>query len=204
MHRAALRQGEFRGYFKRTHPAPMHISLTRNIMVHHFDRFVCEGLMTAHNFELHQEEAVMFERPHVVVTNRRLLVVRGMAKTKTDAVVPLGEVGAPTKLNGGQQSRVGAGAKLFGGGAAIFIVQIFFEQISNVGDRVGLILFVTGFMALLVGGYFLIGSFLGAKPNTLMIFPMADGEEVVVRFPDWDNPEADELTRQFARAKRAI
>jgi hypothetical protein len=37
-----------------------------------------------------------------------------------------------------------------------------------------------------------------------MIFPMADGEEVVVRFPDWDNPEADELTRQFARAKRAI
>ena len=182
----------------------MHISLSHNIMVHHFDRFVCEGLMAAHYFELHQEETVMFERPHVVVTNRRLLVVRGMAKTKTDAMVLLGEVGAPTKLNGGQQSRVGAGAKLFGGGAAIFILQIFFEQISNVSDRVDLILLVTAFMALLVGGYFLIGSFLGAKPNPLMIFPMADGEEIVVRFPDWDNPEADELTRQFARAKRAI
>ena len=160
--------------------------------------------MAEHNFDLHNEEQVMFERPHVVVTNRRLLVVKGMVKTKADAEVSLSDVGIPKKLNGGQKDRLADGAKLFVGGSAVIFLEVVMEQFADINDSIETVFFVLGALAAVVGVYFLLGSFLGVKPNTLMVFPMADGEEIVVRFPEWDNPEADELNRQFSRAKRAI
>ena len=160
--------------------------------------------MAEHNFRLDNEEKVMFERPHVVVTNRRLLAVNGRPKTKTDALVPLRDVGSPKKLNGGQQNRLGLGVKMFVGGSAVVILEALAEQVADISQNIGPALFAVGALTAVVGLYFLVASLLQVKPNTMMVFPVSDGDEIVVRFPEWDNPEAEELTRQFARAKRAI
>ena len=186
------------------HPRPVHKAATRNIIVHHFDNFVREGLMTEHDFTLMPEEQVMFERPHVVVTNRRLLAVNGRPRTKGDVELPLNDVGSPKKLNGGQTNRRAAGIKLFGFGVGLIALQVIAEPIIGVNDVIDLTLFVAGALAAVVGTYFLLASVLNVKPNTLVVFPVAEGDEVVVRFPEWDSPDADELTLQFARAKRRL
>ena len=183
---------------------PVYKTATHNIIVHHFDTFVCEALMTEHEFSLMPEEQMMFERPHVVVTNRRLLAVEGRLKTKGDVEMPLKDVGTPKKFNGGQQDRRSAGVKALGLGLGIIALEVFAEPAIGLNDTIELVMFVVGALATVIGTYFLLASLLYVKPNTIVVFPVAEGDEVVVRFTEWDSPDADELILQFARAKRRL
>lgn len=160
--------------------------------------------MTEHNFTLLPEEQVMFERPHVVVTNRRLLAVNGRSRSYENVELSLREVGTPKKFNGGQKDRKVAGAKLLGLGLGIIVLELLAEQVANINDNIEMIMFVIGALATVVGVYFLVASLMHVKPNTTVVFPVVEGDEIVVPFPEWDSTEADELTLQFARAKRRL
>ena len=52
--------------------------------------------------------------------------------------------------------------------------------------------------------YFLTVSLVQVKPNTTLVFLLAEGGEIIVPFPEWDSLEAEELTKQFARVKSGL
>jgi hypothetical protein len=160
--------------------------------------------MTENKFVPEPDEQVMFERPHVVITDRRLFVLNGRIRPSEDIDMPLREVGTPKKVNGGQKNRRTEGAKLFGAGAVFLGLEIFIELNGNLDQRLEAVLFVVGALAAVIGLYFFLASLMQTKPNTMVLFPVAEGREVIVRFPDWDSPDADELTIQFGRAKRRL
>ena len=61
---------------------------------------------------------------------------------------------------------------------------------------------VVGSVGSMVGLYMLLNDLFRPKPNTTVIFPIFDGKDIISSYPDWDNPEAEELVRNFARVKR--
>ena len=160
--------------------------------------------MTDHEFALMPDEQVMFERPHVMVTNRRLMAENLRSKSSGNVDMSLSDVGSPKTFNGGQQDRRSAGAKFLGVGVGVVALQVLAEPVVGVNDFVELILFVIGALAAVVGVYFLMASLLYTKPNTMVVFPVVEGDDILVRFPEWDSSDADELTLQFARAKRRL
>lgn len=173
-------------------------------MGHRTETLVPEGVMTDHNFALLPEERVMFERPHVVVTDRRLLATNGISKSNTQVEISLREVGAPKKYNGGQKNRLALGARLFGSGATVLVLEILAVSTVGINQYIEAAMFVGGMLAAIVGLYFMLASLVQVRPNTTVVFPVAEGDQIVVPFPEWDSPEADELTRQFRRAKRSL
>lgn len=160
--------------------------------------------MTGHNFNLCSDEQLIFERTHVVLTDKRLLVLSSRSKSESKKEVLLSDVDYPKKYNGGQKSRTVAGIKLLSGGMAALVIEWIVAEIVSLNETVEALLFVVGALSAVIGMYFLTVSLVQVKPNTTLVFLLAEGGEIIVPFPEWDSPEAEELTKQFARAKSGL
>ena len=114
-------------------------------------------------------------------------------------------MGAPNKFNGGQYGKRAIGVRLLIGGAAVVAAGAVFRSIIiQIGYLAEPIVFVVGSVGSMVGLYMLLNDLFRPPPNTTVIFPVFDGKDVIVSYPDWDNPQAEEMVRSFARVKRGM
>ena len=152
-----------------------------------------------------EEEAALFADDRIAVTRRRLIGNFGSAKEGAFDESELGAVGAPNKFNGGYHGRRPLAFRLLAGGAVGVAAGAVFRQALNaVWFGLEALVFLAGALAFTVGVYLLINSLFRNRPNTTVIFPVLEGDEIIASYPDWDNPRAEELTRSFARAKRSL
>ena len=151
------------------------------------------------------EEAVLFADDRIAVTANRLVGNFGTAKEGAFDESELGSVGAPNKFNGGYQSRRGLAYRLLGVGLAVIVAGVYFQNVLRaIHYTLDPLVFLIGALAATAGIYLLINSLFRNRPNTTVIFPVLEGDEIIASYPDWDNPKAEELTRSFARAKRSL
>ena len=148
---------------------------------------------------LHSGEKVLFEKGPAILTDQRLVAEPfgsdGLVET------PLADLASFRQVNGGQQSRVREGSQAIGVGVVVLIIG---TLAGGASDLIEAIMFFTGALALLLGLYFVLSSAMRIKPHTLVQFQTIVSHDVIVPFPGWDNPDAEELTRAFVRAKRAL
>ena len=156
-------------------------------------------------FELLQDEEIVLEDEQAVITNKRIIGNFGDASEGGFDAYELAEVGAPNKFNGGQYGRRAIGVRLLIGGAAIVAVGVVFRSIIiQLGYIAEPLIFVVGAVGSMVGLYMLLNDLFRPPPNTTVIFPVFDGKDIIVSYPDWDNPQAEEMVRSFARVKRGM
>lgn len=156
-------------------------------------------------FELLQDEEIVLEDEQAVITNKRLIGNFGDASEGEFDAYELAEVGAPNKFNGGQYGKRAIGVRLLIGGAAVVAAGAVFRSIIiQIGYLAEPIVFVVGSVGSMVGLYMLLNDLFRPPPNTTVIFPVFDGKDVIVSYPDWDNPQAEEMVRSFARVKRGM
>ena len=156
-------------------------------------------------FELLQDEEIVLEDEQAVITNKRMIGNFGDASEGGFDAYELAEVGAPNKFNGGQYGRRAIGVRLLIGGAAIVAVGVVFRSIIiQLGYIAEPLIFVVGAVGSMVGLYMLLNDLFRPPPNTTVIFPVFDGKDIIVSYPDWDNPQAEEMVRSFARVKRGM
>ncbi len=148
---------------------------------------------------LHSGEEVLFDKGPVILTNQRLVADALGAEGPVET--PLTDLASFRQLNGGQESRARQGSQAIAIGAALLIVGTLARGASELIEAV---LFIIGALALLLGLYFVLSSALRVKPHTVVQFQTVLSKDVIVSFPGWDSPDAEELTRLFLRAKRAL
>ena len=151
-----------------------------------------------------RSEEIRFEDEFVVLTDKRLIGNFAAGSDGDFDASELRDIGPPDKFNGGYQSRRTIGLQLLLGGAAIVIVSSAARSVIGVHQMAEAVLFLVGALSATVGLYLVLNSLFRNAPNTTVIFPVIDGEDIVASYPDWDSPKADELIRQFARTKRGI
>lgn len=182
-------------------------------------------------YELLRGEEIVLEQDRIVLTNMRLIGNFDSAGEEGPDAPELREVGAPNKFNGGRVSRRQLAYALMFGGLAILALQVLLfsrftefigveqqitivevdgerEIISNAAydwwSRIDAVIFLLGSASAMVGLYLLLNGLFRPSPNTTVIFPVLEGRDIIASYPEWDNPQAEELVRAFARTKRGI
>ena len=148
---------------------------------------------------LHSGEKLLFDKGPAILTDQRLVAEALGADGPVET--PLGDLASFRQVNGGQLSRIRDGSQAIGFGVVVLIIGMLAR---GAAELIEAILFIIGALPLLLGIYFVLSSALRVKPHTLVLFQTMISDDVVVSFPGWDNPDAEELTRAFVRAKRAF
>ena len=154
------------------------------------------------SIKLLDNEEILFEDEQIVVTTQRLIGNFETAEEGDFDEAGLRDVAAPNKFNGGYHSRRWIALRLLAAGIVAVLVGVWVESNLDLGDIVDALIFVAGTVAAMVGLYMLVNSLFRRAPNTTVIFQVFGGPHVVASYPEWDNPQAEELVGQFARAKR--
>ena len=154
--------------------------------------------------ELLSDEEIRFQDDQVIVTNRRLIGNLDSSPIGKYSGINLTEVGPPNKFNGGRQGRKGLGLRLMISGLAIIAAEVIFQMQFGLNQQVEAALFLLGSLGAVIGLYLVLNSLFRPAPNTTIIFPVLEEDDIIVSYPEWDNPDAEELVRRFARAKRGI
>ena len=148
---------------------------------------------------LHSGEKVLFDKGPAVLTNQRLVAEALGADGPVET--QLGDLASFRKVNGGHESRLRQGSQAIGGGAVLLIIGSLVRSSSELIEK---ILFFIGALAVIFGIYVVLSSAIRVKPHTLVQFQTIALRDVIVSFPGWDNPDAEELTRVFVQAKRGL
>ena len=154
--------------------------------------------------ELLQDEEIVFEDEQTIITNMRLVGNFGASKDVEFNAYELAEIGAPKKFNGGQYGKRSIAVRLLIAGAAIVLAGALLQPIIQPDPRIEALVFVVGAVGAMVGLYMLLNDLFRPPPNTTVIFPVFDGKDIISSYPDWDNPDAEDLVRSFARIKRGM
>lgn len=160
--------------------------------------------MSERSYRLLPQEDVMYEGPSVTLTNHRLMANIGRSDDGSFDEALLTDIAAPQKYNGGKYTNKGSGARILVAGAVVLVFEFLFETAVGLNVVIALLLFLAGAVGATVGLYLIVGGLFQVKPSTTLVFPKTDGGQIIVPFTDWDSPDAEELTRQFARAKRGF
>ena len=154
--------------------------------------------------ELLDNEEIRYQDDQIVVTNRRLVGNFDSTEVGRFSDIGLSEVGPPNKFNGGREGRKGAGLRLLATGLVLLVGEIYVQTTFGLNQRVEAAVFLLGALAATVGFYLVLNSMFRPAPNTTIIFPVLEGDDIIASYPEWDNPDAEQLVRSFARAKRGI
>ena len=154
------------------------------------------------DIDLLDEEEVLFEDEQIVVTTQRLIGNFETAEEGDFDEAVLREVSAPKKFNGGYHSRRSIALRLLAAGIVAILVGAWAETNINFPDLIDALIFVAGAVAAMVGLYMMVNSLFRRAPNTTVIFDVYGGPHIIASYPEWDNPQAEDLVSQFARAKR--
>ena len=159
--------------------------------------------MCALRIKLQRDEKVVFESERAVITSHRLLanLDRKNREVVTDDV-SLGNVTNFKKDSRGEESQYRLGLKIIGAGVLLSLVQVIFSSLPSL---LAIMLFMGSAAAVVAGIYLILNrGFLRVKPTTTVVFTVVGSRDVPVYFPGRDNPDADELTRRYVRAKRDL
>ena len=160
--------------------------------------------MSERSYRLLPQEEVIYEGPGVVLTSQRLMTNVGASSDGSFEEAPLTDIEAPKKYNGGKYGHKNRGVALLGAGAVVLAVEILVQAAVGMPDTIESALFLVGSLGVTIGLYLIIGGVFQVKPNTTVVFPKMGGGQIIVPFKGWDSPDAEELTRQFAKAKRGF
>ena len=158
------------------------------------------------------EENVFYENESVILTNERL-IAKSLKKKSIErwTETKIGDLFSPKKENGGKQGKLYLGGRMASAGIIMILVQMVpyylldMNLVRSLGGFVENLFFAVSMLLLTIGGYFALGSYLNPKPHTSVWFVCpGDGDDVILIFDGWDNEEAEELTRQFRRARRML
>ena len=158
------------------------------------------------NIRLLPGESIILEVEEAVLTNQRLLASwkgpRGGAPTVEKSLDDILEY---EKLNGGRESRVLLGLQLIGAGLALLVVNLILHSVTGgLPELVDSVLFIILAAALIYGTYVLALSYVNPRPRTTILFTDVEAKTFALIFPGWDNPQAQEFTVRFDRAKQDL
>lgn len=154
--------------------------------------------------ELLEDEEIRFQDDQIIVTNRRIIGNLDGSPVGKFSGKSLSEVGPPNKFNGGRHGRKALGLRLMLGGLAVIGIEVYVQIQFGLNSQVEAALFLVGSLAAVIGLYLVLNSLFRPAPNTTVIFPVLEGDDIIASYPEWDNEDAEELVRRFARAKRGI
>ena len=154
--------------------------------------------------ELLEDEEIRFQDDQVIVTNRRIIGNLDETPVGKFSGTSLSEVGPPNKFNGGRHGRKALGLRLMLIGLAIIGFEVYIQIQFGLNPQIEAVLFLVGSLGAVVGLYLVLNSLFRPAPNTTVIFPVLEGDDIIASYPEWDNQDAEELVRRFARAKRGI
>ena len=158
------------------------------------------------------EEKILYENEIVVLTNERL-IAKSLKKGSMEdwKETKIGDLFSPKKENGGKEGKLNLGSKMASAGFIMILMQMGPYYLLNInlvrffGGFVENVFFAVSMLFLTIGGYFVLGSYLNPRPHTSVWFVCpGGGDDVILIFDGWDNKEAEELSRQFRRAKRML
>lgn len=155
------------------------------------------------NVRLEIGEEVLYQTERAVLTNKRLLASldRKSRNQPTDEA-DLKDISGFQKLSGGQESRMKQGVISLIIGLALTLIQVTLS--GSVSYKIEGFFFMVSALAILIGIYLVLSSFMRIQPNTTVVFNVVGSRDIPVRFPGKDSPLADEMTRLFARTKRGL
>ena len=158
--------------------------------------------MDTPNIHLEGGEEVLLESGGATLTNKRLVIWRrGSKNSDAPQEVPIRDISSFKKANGGEESRLSLGAGAVAFGVAILLIEAMIPQLQ---DTLELVVFLVGSLSAAGGLYISVRSLLRIKPRTIVQFLVPGGDDVYVVLSGHDSPEADDLTRRFARVKRGL
>ena len=159
--------------------------------------------------QVNQTEDVTYQSPYAAVTTIRVLALN--PKTKQWDSAALDDCIYPQIKNGGKLDRRPLGSKLLLIGLIMVSLQLLpyfllnFNPLKPLGGFVEALYFMASMISLSVGAYFLIGSWLNARPHTTVLFTlMPDQKHLIAVFPEWDSKDAEIFANHFRRAKRNL
>ena len=128
-----------------------------------------------------------------------------MGGPKEPSEAPIGQISRFQKVVGGNDSRMALGGQFAAVGLALIGLQVAIETIGpDVPDKLESAVFLLGAVIVVIGLYMALDSLLRVRPHTTLFFLTMGKNDLIVSFPGRHNPEADELTRHFARVKRGL
>jgi hypothetical protein len=163
--------------------------------------------MLSQNVQLQENEQVLYENERVVLTTQRVLA---NFKTTANGISPrdqalIKDIATVQKVNGGQESRLRPGLRLFGAGVALGALELVLDlALGSIPRILDGILFLISAVLIGVGGYMLVTSFVRVMPHTTVLFIIFGRKEIAVTYPGQFSEEADKLANAFTRAKRAL
>ena len=159
--------------------------------------------------QLDSLEEISYESPYAIITSDRVLALNPKSKEWESA--NLEDSISPQIKNGGKLDRRPLGSKLLVVGLILVVLQLVpyllfnFNPLRPLGNIVESIYFMASMICVSVGTYFLIGSWLNARPHTTVLFTVTSNQKnIIAVFPGWDSEEAERFATQFRRTKRGI
>ena len=166
-------------------------------------------MIEGRRLELLEGERVLFEREHVVLTNLRLMA--NWSGGRAGNVVTVKDIDGVRRIDGGQESRMGAGLRALAAAAALAAVQVpldaFLISRSDAPTGVNIVntlLFVAWAVAAGAAAYLILTSLVRVRPHTSLMFVRFRAKDVIVSFPGRNNGDAAELRAAFEREKRSM
>ena len=155
------------------------------------------------NVRLEIGEEVLYQTERAVLTNKRLLAsLDRKSRNQTTDEADLKDISGFQKLSGGQESRMKQGVISLIIGLALKLIQVVLS--GSVSYKIEGFFFMVSALAILIGIYLVLSSYMRIQPNTTVVFNVVGSRDIPVRFPGKDSPLADEMTRLFARTKRGL
>ena len=155
------------------------------------------------NVRLEIGEEVLYQTERAVLTNKRLLAsLDRKSRNQTTDEADLKDISGFQKLSGGQESRMKQGVISLIIGLALTLIQVVLS--GSVSYKIEGFFFMVSALAILIGIYLVLSSYMRIQPNTTVVFNVVGSRDIPVRFPGKDSPLADEMTRLFARTKRGL
>lgn len=159
--------------------------------------------------DLREGEEVVFEREDVVLTNLRLMA--GWSNGHAKNVVLVKDIDGVRRIDGGQDSRLEPGLKVFAVGAVLAAIQVpidtFLIAPSHVARGITIfnnLAFIAWAVGVGIGVYLILTSLIRVKPHTSLFFVRFGSKDIRVSFPGRNHADADELRSAFNRQKRAL
>lgn len=160
------------------------------------------------HIDLAEGERVVFERDNVVLTDRRLMANWSGGQARD--VLTIADVDGVRRIEGGQESRLGAGLKTFAVGVILAAVQVPVDALlidassaPAVVNIFNTLLFVIWAVAIGGAGYLVITSLIRIKPHTSLLFVRFGQRDVRVSFPGRGSTDASKLRAAFETQRRA-
>ena len=150
--------------------------------------------MNSQKLDLLDGEGIIFQSGRAQLTNRRLFTGKDVAY--------LNEITDVKKMSGGQESLIKQGFVLATVGVLFSLLEVILSP--NLTELIDTMFFIAGSLGIVSGLYLLVRSLVRVRPHTTIFFRVEENRDISISFQGQNNPEADELIRQYSRARKDL